>query len=197
MTSTLGRRKRWRGAKTWRGRREERRGTSAQMNFGWEARCCRKIEGETQLGTAGDKWKDSEEAAVLMPCSGCRSAHGDKDSHHYTTSLLFSFLFFGFFCFIPSHPKAVNDSLSLPHILYQEPLLLKSHTHADTHGGEGRGNTEGPEDLVSTAAFNGIWTSSHKDGYSSSTLRSRTHPLAFKDHNSSAFFFPPLFHCFL
>lgn len=64
------------------------------MNSSRGARCSRKIKSETRLGTAGDKWKDSEEAAVLMPCSGCRSAHGDKDSHHYTTSLLLSFPFF-------------------------------------------------------------------------------------------------------
>lgn len=71
-----------------RGVRTETRGTRAQMVPSWAARCFRKIKSQTRLGTAGDKWTDSEEAAVLMPCSGGRSALGDKDSHHCTTSLL-------------------------------------------------------------------------------------------------------------
>lgn len=75
------------------------------MNFsGGGARCHGKIRSETQLGTAGDKWKDSAEATVLMPDSGCRSAHGDKDNHHYTTSLLVPPLFSFFFVLPPTPP---------------------------------------------------------------------------------------------
>lgn len=55
----------------------------------WGARCYRKIKRETQVGAAGDKWTDSEEAALFVRCCGCRSTHGDKGSHHYTTCCFF------------------------------------------------------------------------------------------------------------
>lgn len=142
------------------------------MNLSRGARCYGEIKGETQLGTAGDKWKDSEEAAALMPCSGCSSAHGDKGGRHYTTAVRFSFPLLLFFVWSP-HTHALRLWMTAVPFLasfYQEVLLLKI-THKERWG-----NTEGPEDFVSTAAFNGIWTSSHKDGHSSSTRRSWTHP---------------------